>query len=81
MKAKEMGALLTTAGIFPDRFTVKDGVFTFKRAYFYRHGNSPEKIADRIKQAIPEVQIVDTIDDWKAWPKTSYFVVKFRIVK
>ena len=67
-------------GIYPDRLIAhKDGSFTVKESYYYRHGQSPEKIADKIKKAIPGIEIIDTEDEWRAWPKTSYFVVKFRI--
>ena len=67
-------------GIYPDRLIAhKDGSFTVKESYYYRHGQSPEKIADKIKKAIHGIEIIDTEDEWRAWPKTSYFVVKFRI--
>ena len=70
--------VLQEKGIYPDRLIAhKDGSFTVKESYYYRHGQSPEKIADKIKKAIPGVEIIDTEDEWRAWPKTSYFVVKF----
>ena len=70
--------VLQEKGIYPNRLIAhKDGSFTVKKSYFYRFGQSPEKIADKIKKAIPWAEIIDTEDEWRAWPKTSYFVVKF----
>ena len=70
--------VLQEKGIYPDRLIAhKDGSFTVKESYYYRHGQSPEKIADKIKKAIPWVEIIDTEDEWREWPETSYFVVKF----
>ena len=63
-----------------DTFRFKqDGTVECRHAYFYRHGMSPDKLAEKIKAAIPEAMIVDTEDRWAAWPKTSYFVVVFRV--
>ncbi len=82
MKRKEVLEKLWAAGIHEDRLTAHaDGSFTFKRSYYYMMGNSAEKIAEKIKTAIPEVKILEAYDAWKAWPKTSYFVVKFNTIK
>lgn len=47
-----------------------------KRSYFYRHGGSAEKFAEAIAAAIKGTpwRVVGSRDDWRAWPKTSYFV-------
>jgi hypothetical protein len=77
---KEVLEALFQKGIHPDKLVRHtDGSFTFKRSYFYRHGSSPEKYAEAIKKAIPNAVILDRYDDFAAWPKTSYFVVKFEI--
>lgn len=61
----------------------RNGTIIAKRAYFYRHGNSPDKVAERLQSDLKkegiEIEIVETYDDWKAWPKTSYFVVVFKL--
>lgn len=59
----------------------KDGTYTAKNAYFYRHGETPLKLAHRIAAAIPGAEVLEAYDDWKEWPKTSYFVVRFQITK
>jgi hypothetical protein len=64
-------------------YSPKKGGFVFKQGYFYRHGGSPEKFAERIvgrtKAAGLTPVVVDTRDNWNAWPKDSWFeaVVKF----
>jgi hypothetical protein len=62
----------------------KDGTIEAKRGYFYRHGESPEKVADKLKSALSsqgiEIQIVRTYDDFRPWPKDSNFVVVFKLV-
>lgn len=56
----------------------KDGVFTIKQGYFYRHGNSPEKIWEGIQKQFPDAELVDLKDDWRAWPKDSNFIIRFK---
>jgi hypothetical protein len=69
-----------------DKLTFKkNGTIEGKRGYFYRHGQSPEKVAEQLKSALlsqgVEIEIVDAYDDFKPWPKDSNFVVVFRITK
>jgi hypothetical protein len=68
-----------------DKLTFKkDGTIVGKRGYFYRHGQSPQSVADKLKGALSsqgiEIQIVDSYDDFKPWPKDSNFVVVFKII-
>ena len=67
-----------------DKLTFKkDGTIEGKRGYFYRHGQSPEKVGEQLKSALLgqgiEIQIVETYDDFKPWPKDSNFVVVFKL--
>jgi hypothetical protein len=69
-----------------DKLTFKkNGTIEGKRGYFYRHGQTPEKVAEQLKTALLsqgiEIEIVDAYDDFKPWPKDSNFVVVFRITK
>jgi hypothetical protein len=68
-----------------DKLTFKkDGTIEGKRGYFYRHGQSPEKVAEQLKAALAkegiEIRIVNTFDDFKPWPKDSNFVVVFKLI-
>lgn len=60
-------------------FSKKDNCFVAKRTYFYRSqgGGSPERVADAIKAAIPSAAINSATDHWHAWPKDSWFEVRF----
>jgi hypothetical protein len=75
---------------FEDRFLgidklsfKRDGTIVAKQGYFYRHGNSPEKVAEKLKISLAEagieIMITDKYDDWKPWPKDSNFVVEFKM--
>jgi hypothetical protein len=57
----------------------QDGTFVYKKTYFYHHGQTPETVAFRILQAIPEAIIVEKEDAFANWPKTSYLIVRFRM--
>lgn len=70
--------LLKESRVYPDKVICKrDGKVEVKKSYFYRMGNSAEGLATQVygdlKRAGLEV-MVDSRDDWAAWPKTSYFV-------
>jgi hypothetical protein len=60
----------------------KDGAVTVKRSYFYTHGYNCDKLAEKIKQLLPtlKIEIIEQDDQFKTWPKTSYFVVKFKVL-
>ena len=59
----------------------QNGNVTVKNSYFYRHNNSPEKLAKRVLKIAPACTVVSTKDEYRTWPKTSYFVVKVAIPK
>jgi hypothetical protein len=66
--------------VAPEAMRVKrDGTIEVKWSYFYRHGRTPETYAEQIKAAIPGAEIVAVADRWAEWPKTSWFVVWFRL--
>jgi len=78
---KQLKTFLHSKGIYPERLSKRNGVFTYKRSFFYTHGNSSSKIAAKLAEVLKEYsfELVDDYDDWKSWPKTSYFVVKFTL--
>ncbi len=61
------------------RYSANENVWVFKHGYFYRFGQTATRIAEGIKHIFPEAIIVRAYDDWKAWPKNSYFVVEFQV--
>jgi hypothetical protein len=48
-----------------DSYSVRDGVFTVRRAFFYRHGFDADQFADRVRQAFPNATIIDSGEVWK----------------
>lgn len=56
-----------------------DGTITAKRSFFYRHGGSSEKMAQRILARIPKSVIIEQDEVWANWPKDSYWKVKFEV--
>jgi hypothetical protein len=68
--------------VYPDKVIAhKDGTFSAWFSFFYRHGQSAQKHAERILVALPEAAIIEAFDDWRAWPTTSYFKVRFSLPK
>jgi hypothetical protein len=63
-----------------DSVTVRKDVVICKRAYFYRHGQSVEKLARAIKYVLPQVEILEEHDYFKQWPADSYMEVRCRFV-
>ena len=75
--------LLNAAGCYPDKVSRKGDTYSVRRSYFYRPGSSrgsPFASMIRAIATIPGAQVVDQLDEWRAWPKTSYFRVDFKIV-
>lgn len=69
---------LSKKGLYADSLTKSKGIWTFKKSYFYRLGQSAEVIAEKIEEALPKAKIVSSNDKWNRWPKRSYFEVKFQ---
>jgi hypothetical protein len=78
MTTKQIKEILLGKGI--DRVIAKkDGSFEARRGYFYRHGQTAAGLAELVKSAIPNAQILESNDRWNTWPHDSYFQVIFRI--
>jgi hypothetical protein len=69
--------LLDKAGLHPDHLTNHRGIFIAKRSYFYRPKRSCYDWAqDYVKAGFV---LVDHSDNWNAWPKLSYYEVRFTL--
>ena len=86
MKRSEIKAKIEEC--FADAMTFhKDGTITAKWGYFYRHDRTPEKYAEKIKEAFPGAFIIDTGDHWHAFvggaksgsAQDSYMWVRFKV--
>ena len=71
--------------ITADTYSVKGGVFTLRRAFFYRHGGDADKFAARVTAAFPDAVILDCGEVWKAFrggasvAQQSHWFVKFTL--
>ena len=66
-------------GIHPDKLYKSKGLFVAKWGFFYSHRQSSTKKAKLLTDKYgAEVEIINAYDDWNAWPKDSYFIVKFK---
>jgi hypothetical protein len=80
LKKAEILNILQKNGMIPDRFIQKkNGTFEFRRGFFYTHGNSADRYADKIKLIFPRAIIEETHDVWNPWPRDSYFQVIFKL--
>ena len=60
-------------------FSNKTREYIVKRGFFYTHGVTTEMISDRVKQAIPNAKITLSTERWNAWPKDSFWEVRFTV--
>jgi len=75
---------LWKGGVHFDRIGQSKGVggaetphFTARRSFFYTCGETAEKLAESIRQAIPSAIILSAEKNWHAWPAESYWMIRF----
>jgi hypothetical protein len=66
----------------------RKGEWIAKRDYFYRSQagfDGPMSMAEAIRRALASkgitITITDTADKWHAWPKDSWFEVRFTVAE
>ena len=80
LNGKTVALDLALKGVSSDKLTMsKDGVFTLRVGFFYTHGRTSEKLAAEIVAAVPGTEVIEHHEAWNAWPKDSYWEVKFRL--
>jgi hypothetical protein len=78
MNKNAVEAKLNAASLYPDKVSVREGIVTIKKSYFYHMGQTAAQLAEQVKKIFAdEVEIIESRDDFERWPKTSYLVVKF----
>jgi hypothetical protein len=60
-------------------FSPKYQEYIVKHGYFYSHGYDEDKLAAAVKKVIPEAQVTKATNHWNAWPKDSWFEVRFKV--
>lgn len=81
---KEVASALGKGGIYNGVSRHKDGSWSVKDTYFYRGGRTPENRKDRVAKALDAAipgryKITDVKNNYRDWPKLSFFEVKFRV--
>ena len=82
---KDIENKLNSAGVYPDKISKKSGIFTVRKGFFYTHGYTAKKYRDAVKKALPDAQIIDYSEVWKAFKggasieRQSHWFVKFKI--
>lgn len=72
--------------IMADTLSKKGDIYTARKGFFYSHGGSSEIFANRIKDRIPNVIIIDHGEQWKPFrggasvAQSTHWWVKFKIV-
>lgn len=67
--------------------SVRKGVYTVRRGFFYRHDMDSQKLANTCEKAIPGCTIIDHGEVWKPFRggaelrNSSHFWVKFTIAQ
>jgi hypothetical protein len=86
MKANQVKEMLSLAGIHADVVSVKNGVYTAKRSYFYGGGKALDALRDGVSK-MSNLTMTDSGDHWHAFvgsakpgsAKDSYVWVSFTI--
>jgi hypothetical protein len=78
---ERMEEKLNEKGFYPDKLTYSKNVWTFKKSYFYKMGQSADELAAKLTMLLPELVVLSSEDKHARWPKTSYFIVKFEVAK
>lgn len=73
-------------GATADVLSVRHGVFTAKKSYYWGFTDDGGKYADKIKKLIPEAEVVDYGNHWHPFrggakpgsSRDSYFYCKFK---
>ena len=79
--ANQMAELLENSNVraVPDNLFKYKGQFVARWFFYYTHGQNSQHYAEKIKEALPEAVIEDHSMEWNAWPKDSYFEVRFTV--
>ena len=77
-----VNTLQSSTNIGSDRTVCKeDGSVVVRRSFFYRHGNSAESFADRVREALTGAGVVAVVrgsESWNSWPHTSWFIATIK---
>jgi len=79
--ASKLEAIFAEHGAHFDHVFKSKGTIKIRRGFSYRMGGSPEKLAEKVRQALSvsgmseHFEIVSAEEHWPAWPKDRYWEV------
>jgi len=87
MKMVDVQARLESAGVHPNTLSVRKGVYTAKRSYYFGIFSDGTGLKDAVLKAFPKAAIVDFGNHYHEFigaakaggPKDSYHWVKFKL--
>ena len=69
--------------LMADSLSVRGGVYTYRKMFFYTNGQTAQSHADKIKRIYPDCTILEQEEIWKPFrgnaplARSSHFMVKF----
>jgi len=83
-KKKKITKKFLEENFFFDKVSrTRDGTFKIRKAFFYRGGMTASgwgrKVISQLREAGIDARLVRTEEEWKEWPKTSYFMAEVEI--
>ena len=80
---KQIAVVLGIGDVHPDKLFKRNGQFTVRLGFFYRHGRTAQQFANQVVSALEAVGRtvfnVRSQEVWQFWPKDSYFEVSFEV--
>ena len=71
--------------ICADALSKRQGIYTARDEYFYRHGKTEQDLVNKIKAVFPNANIIEAGDHWAPFrggasvARSSHWFVKFTI--
>lgn len=66
---------------FPEATFHRDNSITVKQSFFYTGGKTAAMFEERVKGYFPSIEVIKAFEDWRRWPTTSNWIVKFKFIK
>ena len=73
-------------GCSAENVSASKGIFTYRKGFFYTHGQTADPMVAKVQSCIPDAIIVDSGTVWKPFKggapleKSSHFFVKFKVL-
>lgn len=68
-----------------DQVTLRNGIYTMRQEFYYRHGTTADDYVAKVKAAFPNAEILEKGEVWKPFrgsatiAQSSHWFVKFKL--